>query len=788
MASFLSRLGVSRKLELLTLLGTLAVLVVMVVQLLDARRAMIAEKEAATRGLVETALSLVAHYHARAERGEISEQAARAGAADAIKALRFGDDDYFWINDRHPRMVMHPFRPELDGTDLSDYADPDGVRLFVEMVRRVEADGGGFVHYAWPRPGEDRPVPKISYVQEFAPWGWIIGSGIYIDDVQAAAWASVRAALLMLALVLALLLSASWMLARSITRPVLRAVDAAHAMAQGRLDVDLEAEGGNETSRLLGSLHAMQQVLRRFTDAQRRMHEAHEAGTISHTLPADEFPGVYGTMASGVNALVASHIAVKMHVVDVVSDYARGDLSRDLDRLPGEKARITAAVDAIKQSMLDATAQVRRLVEGAEAGDFSLRGDAGRFEHAYREMIEGLNRLMATTDQGLSRVGGLLSAVAGGDLARRIDDDMPGRFGEVAAAANRTVGQLAEIVGHIREGSDAINAAAGEIAAGNDDLSRRTEQQAASLEETASSMEELTSTVRQNADNARQANQLAIGAVDVASQGGEVVGRVVQTMSAISESSNRIADIIGVIDGIAFQTNILALNAAVEAARAGEQGRGFAVVAAEVRSLAQRSAGAAKEIKQLITDSTDKVRQGNELVDQAGRTMGEIVTSVKRVTDIIADISAASQEQSAGIEQINQAIAQMDETTQQNAALVEEATAAARSMEQQAGQLVQTVAVFRLQDGERPTAAKPAPASADVAAGDDRGPGHAPRPAPAPPSTPAPSTPTPTPEPPPVPTGAPVAAGGRAGPALPARPAPRRTPVAADADGEWLEF
>jgi methyl-accepting chemotaxis protein len=212
-------------------------------------------------------------------------------------------------------------------------------------------------------------------------------------------------------------------------------------------------------------------------------------------------------------------------------------------------------------------------------------------------------------------------------------------------------------------------------------------------------MEELTSTVRQNADNARQANQLAIGAVDVASQGGEVVGRVVETMTAIHASSRKVVDIIGVIDGIAFQTNILALNAAVEAARAGEQGRGFAVVAAEVRSLAQRSAGAAKEIKQLITDSVEKVEQGNVLVDQAGRTMGEIVTSVKRVTDIIADISAASQEQTAGIEQINQAINQMDESTQQNAALVEEASAAARSLEQQSEQLVQNVAVFRLDEG-----------------------------------------------------------------------------------------
>src|SRR5690606_6009876 len=363
------------------------------------------------------------------------------------------------------------------------------------------------------------------------------------------------------------------------TRPIGRAVEVADALAQGRLDVQFSVQGNNENSRLLGSMRQMQQMLQRFAAAQHEMGEAHAAGAISHAMPEQDFPGAYRSMAEGINTLVASHIAVKMHVVDVVSRYARGDLSRDLDRLPGEKAAITAAIDSVKQSMLDANAEVRRLVEGAETGDFSLRGDSGRFEFAYRELVEGLNRLMAATGAGLSQIGDLLSAVAEGDLSRRVDAGMPGRFGELAGNANRTVDHLADIVGRIRQGSDAINAAAAEIAAGNNDLSRRTEQQAASLEETASSMEELTSTVRQNADNARQANQLAIGAVDVATMGGEVVDNVVQTMSAISESSNRIADIIGVIDGIAFQTNILALNAAVEAARAGEQGRGFAVVA-----------------------------------------------------------------------------------------------------------------------------------------------------------------------------------------------------------------
>ena len=254
---------------------------------------------------------------------------------------------------------------------------------------------------------------------------------------------------------------------------------------------------------------------------------------------------------------------------------------------------------------------------------------------------------------------------------------------------------LANIVGQVRMGTDTIATASSQIASGNLDLSSRTEQQASSLEETASSMEELTSTVKQNADNARQANGLAMTASEVAKKGGSVVAEVVGTMTAINDSSRKIVDIIAVIDGIAFQTNILALNAAVEAARAGEQGRGFAVVASEVRNLAQRSAAAAKEIKTLIGDSVEKVEIGAKLVDQAGATMDEIVESVKRVTDIMGEITAASQEQTSGIEQINQAITQMDEVTQQNAALVEEAAAAAESLQDQAANLSQVVSIFK---------------------------------------------------------------------------------------------
>jgi len=515
--SILTRISIGKRLWLL--LGTvlLAISAVTVHALYDLRSQLFEDRVIATRQLVESVHSILIRYHDLAVNGGLSETAAKQAALDVIKDLRYGEKDYFWINDSYPRMVMHPFKPELDGKDLRDFKDPIGKHLFVEFVEAVKKDGAGMVSYLWPKPGFEQPVPKISYVKEFKPWDWIIGTGIYVDDVdQLFKKQLLENGSLGLGLVLVLAIFGYW-ITTSIVRPLRKVVSVVDQVADGDLRVDVTVTGHDEVTRLLSAMRGM-----------------------------------------------------------------------------------------------------------------------------------------------ASRLNGVVSRVV--SSSRR------------------------------------VTAVANELASDSSSLSKRTGEQAAALEETAASMEQLTGTVKQSADHAGQANQLAAAARAQAEQGGRVVEQAIVAMGAIDQSSRKIADIIGVIDEIAFQTNLLALNAAVEAARAGEQGRGFAVVASEVRKLAQRSADAAKEIKALITDSVVKVEDGGKLVEQSGQTLREIVMSVKKVSDIVAEIAAAASEQASGIEQANQAILRMDQVTQQNVALVEQTSAVSRTMGDQAHQLHELIDFFKLDE------------------------------------------------------------------------------------------
>lgn len=369
-----------------------------------------------------------------------------------------------------------------------------------------------------------------------------------------------------------------------------------------------------------------------------------------------------------------------------------------------EKERIGTVVEWVDRT--DEVAiekEINDLIKAAGSGELNSRINEEDKAGFFKRLSVGLNSLVSIVDDAVADTGQMLSAMATGDLSKRIEKDYQGSFDKLKQDANATADKLTEVMHRINSSATLVASGAEEISQGNTDLSQRTEEQASSLEETASSMEEMTSTVRQNADNAKVANGLAEETRDKALEGGEVVNRAVASMSAINESSKKIADIISVIDEIAFQTNLLALNAAVEAARAGEQGRGFAVVAGEVRNLAQRSAGAAKEIKELIRDSVGKVEDGTLLVNESGATLQEIVSSVQKVTEMISDIAQASEEQSSGIEQVNKAISQMDEMTQQNAALVEEASAAGESMAEQANDMRRLLNFFSLNQQESST-------------------------------------------------------------------------------------
>jgi methyl-accepting chemotaxis protein len=504
------------------------------------------------------------------------------------------------------------------------------------------------------------------------------------------------------ALALALAIALSWLITQSLARPLKSAISVFERISDGHYDNQIETGGTDEAGLVLRALDEMQGKLRSQIETERAV--AAENTRIRQALDR----------ASTSVVLADAH-----HQIVYLNDAAQASFTRNQPEI----RKILPVFDAgrLRGSTLDALstnpAQERRILDTLSGADVQERvlGEF-TFKTISNPVLDEKGARLGTVMEWTQRtqevrvekeLQGMLTAVNGGDLNKRIDLAGKQAFFEVMSRGiNQLADNMLQIVAQVKDAAAEVFRGAEEISAGNSNLSMRTEEQASSLEETASSMEEMTSTVKQNADNANQANQLAMAARDQAEQGGSVVGKAVAAMAGIDDSAKKIADIIGVIDEIAFQTNLLALNAAVEAARAGEQGRGFAVVASEVRNLAGRSASAAKEIKDLIQDSVRKVSDGSALVTQSGHTLEQIVNSVKKVSDIVAEIAAASREQSSGIDQVGRAVMQMDELTQQNAALVEEATAASQSLADQSRDLNQLMERYSIGAGERPAAAR----------------------------------------------------------------------------------
>jgi methyl-accepting chemotaxis protein len=539
---------------------------------------------------------------------------------------------------------------------------------------------------------------------------------------------------------IALAAGIAFVILRRVNRSVVRAAAALGQIAGGRFDVALKPDSQDEIGGLFVHMDAMQQQLRQRIQAERkaadetlRIKVALDVSS-NNVMVADPSGIIVYCNEALLTTMRQAESDIRKELPQFRADAILGSSFDAYHRSPSHQRNLLGTLKGFHRTQieiggrifslvacpiinahgerlgsvvewLDRTAEVAierevaEIVEAAVAGDLSRRIDAGKMDGFFRQISLGINRLLEINTAALEDLGGMLDRMSHGDLTRHIENDYQGVFGRLKDDANATVDRLREIIFSIKSVTEAVNIAAREIASGNQELSARTEEQASNLEETAASMEELTGAVQHNDESAHKADELSAEARAVAERGGEAVGQVVEMMGAIHQASRRIADIIGVIDSIAFQTNILALNAAVEAARAGEQGRGFAVVATEVRSLAQRSAAAAKEIKGLIGESVARVSEGLRVVDQAGLTMEEIVVGIQRVATIMSDISDASREQTVGIEQVAQAVAHMDEMTQQNAALVEEAAAAAESLEKQAQHLADSVAVFRLPAG-----------------------------------------------------------------------------------------
>jgi methyl-accepting chemotaxis protein len=635
------------------------------------------EKRNATKNTVEIAYSVLKEYESKVVSNELTLDLAQQEAKSVIKNMRYSGSEYFWINDLTPTMIMHPFKAELEGKDVSENKDPNGKQIFVEMVNICKSKGDGFVDYMWEKPGASKPMPKISYVKLFSKWGWIVGSGIYVDDVEAEISSMTQKILVGFLLIVALILATTYIFAKKLTAPLIALKEIANKVALGEVDVKIESKSSDEIG---------------------------------------ELEKTFGFMIANIK-----------DQAQLANNIAKGNL--DIDVKPrSERDILSLSLKQVLDNLNDLTNDIKNLTQSAQEGNLSVRGNAQKFLGGYSQIISGVNRTLDEVVNPIKEGSNVLAILANGDLTSRVIGEYKGDHQIIKNSINTVAESLNQALTEVNEAIQATASASGQISSSSEEMAAGSQEQSAQISEIAGAVEEMTKTIIETSKNASLAAENSIDASDSVTKGAKKVEETKQGMerivastaetgkiiSSLAKKSDQIGEITQVIDDIADQTNLLALNAAIEAARAGEQGRGFAVVADEVRKLAERTTKATKEIADTIrtiqneakeadksmVEAGDSVKHGMELTEQVAEVLKEIFSINSKVSDMVNQVAAASEEQSATAEQISKNIENISSVTQQSAAGTQQIAKAAEDLNRLTSNLQNLIERFKLKNSK----------------------------------------------------------------------------------------
>ncbi len=698
----LMNLTIKAKLILLVLVTLVGMSFITIYDSITEKQIMMDAKKERVETIITGISSQIHALQNQVKEGKLTMEAAQKEAKDIVSSFRYDGNNYVWINDFHPNMIMHPLKPSLDGSDLSEYKDKKGNLLFVNMAKTAEKSGQGYVEYFWTKPNQTVPVPKMSFVKEIPGWNWILGTGIYIDDVNEAFYATLISHFVILAFLIAISIGVAYWVFNAINRPLKEMSSIMQRVSNdGDLSQTISIRGNDEIGRISADFnHHIQFLANTIEEIQSVMANVARGNTdVSiHT----EMKGVFDELKQDVNQSVQNINQTIVFLDTTLSSLSKGEFDvQTISGLEGRFKHILENTESVVNSLKLSFEEINLVMSEMSTGKFDRRisidvkGEFEKLEH-------NINQSLDSVEEAITHISEALSRQASGNYDPKSDIQLTGDLKRLDSALHTTCDKVGTTILQINHSAESVSRMSEELAQSAMAFSEKTQNQAATLEETSASTEEITATVRQNTDSARNANALARQAQEKAHKGAQINEVAVQSMDQITESSNQIADIITLIDSIAFQTNLLALNAAVEAARAGEHGRGFAVVAGEVRNLAQKSADAARQIKTLIEDSVQKIHEGADYVNQSKESLSEINEVITKVTSIISEITTSSEEQAKAVEHINQAIVSLDKDTQQNALIVEQTAQNAQQMKEAAYQMSRQVDFFKVSGDSMP--------------------------------------------------------------------------------------